>query len=178
MQDQSYGIDWNSITILNDRMFGYVMHNEERCKQLLEEILECKIERVVFLNREHLIDPGIGSKVIRMDVYVADDKGTVYDVEMQKSSQRALLKRARYYQAVNDVDQLQEGMRYQELRRSYVIFICPFDPFGKGLRRYTFRMLCQETEIDETDDTTKIFLNARGTKGEVSDELSLFLGIF
>ena len=34
------------------------------------------------------------------------------------------------------MDMLKQGMKYRELCKSYVIFICTFDPFGKGLPMY------------------------------------------
>ena len=36
------------------------------------------------------------------------------------------------------------GQYYNELNRSYVIFICPFDAFGKGRHIYTFENICKE----------------------------------
>lgn len=43
-----------------------------------------------------------------------------------------------------DLNHLEMGMPYRELKECYIIFICTFDPFGKGMHRYTFRNTCQE----------------------------------
>ena len=56
------------------------------------------------------------------------------------------------------------------------LFICTFDAFDRERYCYTFENICKEEEGLRLDDgTTKIFLNASGTKGEVSPELKAFL---
>ena len=63
-----------------------------------------------------------------------------------------------------------------EIEKSVVIFICPFDVFGKNRCRYTFENLClEEKNLPLGDGTTKIFLNAMGTMDDVSPELKSFL---
>lgn len=48
--------------------------------------------------------------------------------------------------------------------KSYVIFICTFDPFGEGRHIYTFCNTCQEnTSLTLNDDAVKIVLNTKGT---------------
>ena len=62
------------------------------------------------------------------------------------------------------------------MNRSYVIFICTFDPFGEGLYRYTFENLCKEQkDISLNDEAVKLFFNTTGTKGEVTGEARAFL---
>ena len=68
-------------------------------------------------------------KGIRFDVYSEDDSGIVYDCEMQTSKKDNLPKRTRYYQGMIDLNLLERGADYKELKKSYVIFICPFDQF-------------------------------------------------
>ena len=67
-------------------------------------------------------------------------------------------------------------MTYNELRKSYVIFICTFDPFGKGLPVYHFTYRCKENNALEMQDLTEnIFLNARAADKTDDKELSAFL---
>ena len=64
---------------------------------------------------------------------------------------------------------------YRQLRPQYVIFICTFDPFGKGRYVYTFTNRCHEVAGLELDDgMTTIFLNAKRS-GEISPELKSLL---
>ena len=61
-------------------------------------------------------------------------------------------------------------------RLSFVILICPFDPFKMNRRKYTFRNICvEDNDLELNDGATKIFLNSSGTDGEVSEELQNFL---
>ena len=51
-----------------------------------------------------------------------------------------------------DMEMLLAGHEYKELPNSYVIFICDFDPFGKGKYRYTFQSKCKENTEVELED--------------------------
>ena len=49
----------------------------------------------------------------------------------------------------------------------YVIFIAPFDLFGKEKYRYTFRMTCDEVPgLSMDDGAVRIFLNTHGKNDE------------
>lgn len=55
-----------------------------------------------------------------------------------------------------DLNLIEKGEPYQKLNRSYVIFICTFDPFGEGFYRYTFENICREdTELQSKIETAK-----------------------
>lgn len=74
-----------------------------------------------------------------------NEQGTLYDIEMQTTDYATpdeLPKRTRYYQAMMDMDVLNKGELYTKLRRTYIIFICTFDPFDRGRSLYTFRETC------------------------------------
>lgn len=52
------------------------------------------------------------------------------------------------YQGLIDLNLIEKGATYDKLNKSYVIFICTFDPFGMGKYQYTFQNLCREnTEL-------------------------------
>ena len=53
-------------------------------------------------------------------------------------------RRTRYYQSMIDTDLLETGADYDDLNKTIIIFICPFDPFGKGRYIYTFRNFCAQ----------------------------------
>lgn len=58
---------------------------------------------------------------------------------------------------------MDKGQFYKKLNRSYIIFICPFDAYGKGRHIYTFKNICKEDKsISMGDGAVKIFLNAKG----------------
>ena len=115
---------------------------------------------------------------MRLDVYVEDDKGTLYDIEMQTTDYAdpaELPKRTRYYQAMMDMDVLNKGEFYTKLRKTYIIFICTFDPFDRNLSQYTFHETCAEdATLEMGDETTKIFLNSKGRREGIDSDLAAF----
>ena len=75
------------------------------------------------------------------------------------------------------VRQLAGEADFNRLSDLYIILIAPFDLFGKGLCRYTFRMRCDESrDLELGDGAVRIFLNTRGTDREgISGELAELL---
>jgi len=170
--------EWERLSIQDNFIFQRVMQNVKLCKWLLERILRIQIREIRYPDTEKTIDVRLDSKAVRLDVYVADEAGTVYNIEMQTTKGRdgELPKRARYYQAMIDMDLLGKGVYYDDLRQTYIIFICTFDLFGLDERIYTFRSRCMEQgDLELGDGTTKIFLNAKGLRGSVDEELADFL---
>ena len=164
------------LTIKDNFMFGAVMSDEANCKECLELILEKPIERITVC-REKSILYHPGYKGVRLDVIAMDEKRTHYDVEMQVASKPALGKRSRYYHSQLDMEMLEAGESYNDLADAYVIFICDYDPFGKGLYRYSWKMGCRKVpglELNEGRHT--IILNTKGSNDDnVPAELVKFL---
>ena len=168
-------MNWKNATISNNFMFRLVMEKQELCKPLIERILDIKISKIVYLEPEKNLEAKLLSKGVRLDIYVEDEAGVAYDIEMQIGNQykEYLGYRTRYYQSMMDNDALKKGELYSKLRKSYIIFICLFDPFDKGWGRYTFNTYCNEDKNLRLDDgVTKVFLNVNGDKHRVSKELA------
>ena len=169
-------IRWEEIGISNDFMFGKVMRDPELCRELLETILEIRIDHVEYPEEQKTINLAADARSVRLDVYVKDNEGTVYNIEMQTTDTKELPKRSRYYQGMIDLELIEKGESYRKLNTSYVIFICTFDLFGEGKHKYTFENRCREDKsLKLGDGTQKIFLNAMGTEKDVKEDLSAFL---
>ena len=167
---------YEELELKDDFMFGLIMHDSKYVKPFLEMILKIKIRKVVYPQSQKSIDLSANAKAIRLDVYVEDAQNTVFNLEMQTSDNRNLPKRMRYYQGVIDLNILQKGQDYTKLKKSYVIFICTFDPFGEGRHIYTFCNTCQEnTALTLDDDAVKIILSTKGTMDDVSPEMKRIL---
>ena len=150
---------WEQATIANNFIFYKVMRNNpDVCKELLEILLEFKIERIE-MSQEEVLDIDFASKGIRMDVYARDADGLkAYNIEIQTTDTEELPERSRYYQGVMDVDLLKSGQQYKELKTTYIIFICLDDVFKRGLAKYTFENLCLEDGKTKLNDRTqKVF---------------------
>ncbi len=164
---------WSHATITDDFMFNVVMRDAAICKRFLEIVLGIEIDHIEYPQTQKVIDLRIDAKSIRLDVYVMDDEHTVYNIEMQTANKGSLPKRTRYYHGLTDMDLVIKGQSYSDLNKSFVIFVCTFDPFGKNLKKYTFKSQCQEDSSLLLDDgQTTVFLNSTGVVGEVSDDLN------
>ena len=153
---------WNSLTLANNFIFCKVLEeNPDVCKELLEMLLDIKIDRIEQPKSEQTFKTDFDSRGIRLDVYVKDGTGRCFDIEIQTSNYMRLEKRARYYQGLMDVDSIQSGQEYSALKDSYVIFLCLGDAFGHRLPVYTFRYRAEEDKnILMNDGTVNIFFNA------------------
>lgn len=167
---------FEELKLKDDFMFGVVMRNPKYCKPFLETILGIKISHIEYPKSQETIDIMADAKSVRLDVYVEDDKNTVYNIEMQTTLKDNLPKRMRYYQGMIDLNILEKGENYKNLKKSFVIFICTFDLFGLGRHVYTFENRCiEDLELPLGDDTTKIILNTKGTLDDVSPEMKKLL---
>ena len=170
---------WEELTICDNFLFLKVMQNKRICKRLIEKILGIRIRQISYPVTEKTIDIRYDSKSVRLDVFVEDDQGTLYDIEMQTTdgdTPDELPKRARYYQAMMDMDVLNKGELYTQLRKSFVIFICTFDPFEGRKSIYTFQETCKENPaLAMGDETTKIFLNSLGSREGLDSDIAAFL---
>ncbi len=152
---------YESLTLSNDFIFCKVMTTRpDLCRILLESILGKEIIELKNVDKQTSFDISPDSHGIRLDVYVKDSSKNSYDIEMQTTNTHFLPQRSRYYQSILDLGELERGANYSQLRPSYVIFICTFDPFGLGLPVYHFKNICKENkDYSLSDGTFKVFLN-------------------
>ena len=135
------------------------MSDSALCKELLEILLHIKIDRLVFQEPQKSFKLTPESRGIRLDVYVKDSN-RIFDIELQTTNERNLELRTRYYQGVMDIDELEKGELFSDMKESYIIFICMFDPFGADIPIYTVKQTFEENEKLVFDDKThKIFYN-------------------
>lgn len=171
-------VRWEDTTFTNSFMFRLVMEKQGLCQKLIERLLNIKITRMELPTVEKDMRVSGEGRGIRLDVYVEDADGIAYDIEMQTVAEdkAALGKRARYYQSMMDMGLLKKSMSFSRLRRSYIIFICTFDPFEAGLAKYTFVNQCVEKSSVALDDgAIKLFFNAEGDRHGLSVELQNLL---
>ncbi|MCR4788147.1 MAG: Rpn family recombination-promoting nuclease/putative transposase [Lachnospiraceae bacterium] len=171
MKEQRKQKEYEELGFRDDFMFGKVMEDKELCREVLECLLQRPVGELTEVQTQREFKYVSDGKPIRLDVYSEDSEGAVYDAEMQNLNNKAveyhqLPLRTRFYQSAIDTDYMNKGNSYKKLPESNVIFICTFDPFKKGLNKYTFRERCDEDrEIVLGDKTTKVFYNCtyRGT---------------
>ncbi|HJC64936.1 MAG TPA: hypothetical protein H9753_15190, partial [Candidatus Blautia merdavium] len=162
------------LTLLNRFLFAETMDDPVNMRNLLEIILgrEIVLKNLPQTEKEQRNSPL--HKYVKLDVWAVDEDDTIYDTEPHQGEREPLPRRSRLYQGMIDSKLLDAGeMDYTRLNNVYIIVITPYDVFGQGKYRYTFRMACREKpELELKDGAERIFLNTRGTnQGEVSPEL-------
>ena len=172
---------FNELTFSDDWMFQKVMQNPQICAELVERLLHINVDHVEYPELEKAIAPYYTSKGVRLDVYLKDSN-KVIDIECQANLKPALGKRTRYYQSMIDIDNLMKGEEYENLKESYILFICKNDPFKDekenhfGLPCYTFRNICAENSTVNLDDKTiKVIYNASAYEKEEDPLIKDFL---
>ena len=171
-------------TINDSMMFAAVMQNPEICKKFLERILPGKKIRDIKLHLDDshavtsektiVINPIV--KSIRMDVlFEGDDEW--YNIELQMSYKPDQPLRGRYYDSSMTVMQLKVGDDYTNLKTNYVIFINPFDFYGKGKAVYMFYNMEEEygKDLPYGDRTYKIVVCTSNFEDADTPELKALL---
>lgn len=169
------------LTLLDRFLFDTAMSDPEICRNVLSIIFSGKEISPIRLGiSEKTLEPYYDSRAVRLDLLAFDEDDVVYDAEAQQQNKgnRLLRRRSRVYQSHIDVNLLKPGETdFGKLNDVYVIFIAPFDLFGKKKYMYTFRMTCDEVPgMSLNDGAVRIFLNTQGENDdEVSPELVEFL---
>lgn len=162
----------------NDIVFCVSLgEHPEMAKKVIETILGNRIPDLTVANAQQIKNLDLEDKFVRFDVYAIDDDGTRYDIEMQTSYNHNLAKRIRYYHAANTLGTRLLGKDYTKLPKSFVIFICSFDPFKKGDALYKFSTMSEKyhDELDYNDGVITYILNAAAKDSSISPELQEFL---
>ena len=180
----------------DDRIFMNVMRSPKICRALLELILPNeeigairlkKSDNPLIDNSE--IDEGADENLsvetqktlkleadahgVRFDAFVASSKLWA-DIEMQTDNDSKIDKRARYYHANMDLDFLEQGQSYENLKPSYVIFICTFDRFKRDEPVYFFRSWDVEKGLPLDDLSYTIVLTTKCSPEKVPEALKSF----
>lgn len=99
-----------------------------------------------------------------MDILVRDQRNRIYNVEMQVADQDNLGQRMRYYLSKVDAHYtLEKSKSYNDLKETYIIFLCNFDYPGQGRLRYVFHEYeDQDKSLRLPTNSAKVIINARG----------------
>lgn len=149
-------------------MFAETMDEPEAYEAMVGILLENEITLAGYPQTEKELRVSPGLRAVRLDVVSIDREGRIYFTEMQKTNSGNLIKRSRYYQAQLDVSLLEPGCSdFNRLNDSCLVLVSPFDLFGYGLYRYTFRGQCQEVPgLALRDGADRVFINTHGTNRE------------
>ena len=164
----------------NDKIFMNVMRSPKICRALLELILPNEEIGAIRIKKSDnpfvdnsAIDEEADAHGVRFDAFVESSKLWA-DIEMQTSNGSELDIRARYYHANMDLDFLERGQPYKDLKPSYVIFICTFEHFKMDEPVYFFRSWDVEKGLPLDDLSYTIILNTKCSSEKVPKALKPF----
>lgn len=142
------------LPITNDYVFKRVFShegNEDVLIDLLEAILERKINSVRVKNPEILSEKIDGKKFI-LDIVAELDDGTFVDIEMQTANERNIRERSTAYTSRIISEQLQAGEKYNNLSKAIFIGILNFEQYKRNsyhhIARLRFDKITEEYYID------------------------------
>ena len=153
--------DYRHIPLRHDFAFSEVMREPDICQCFLETVLGIRIRKLEFISKQEDLTDSLLGHGIRLDIYVEDDAGSVYNIEMQNRLET--MKRIRYYQGGIDRRTLGRSRNYEDLKTSFIIVVCSYDPAGLHYPLYAreSRLACPVGTAEYDDGSHVVLLNGR-----------------
>ena len=136
----------------------------ERNPQLIQFILRIVLERPDLQVQESFCQfslQNLQGRSVCFDILAADTSGKQYNIEMQRASSGAHVKRARYNSSLLDASLSVPGEQYHQLNEAYVIFITKKDPLHQGLPICHIERIITETGQPFQDGSHIIYASAQ-----------------
>lgn len=150
-----------TLSLLDDNLMTLVFdRNTEAAELLLNVVLrrdDLKVLEVV-AQREYK-NPMSGGRSITIDIYAKDRDDKVYDIEVQRASVGADVRRARFHSSMIDTKMLRAGQEFKEIHDSYVIFITAGDVIGARCPLYHIDRMIRETGAYFGDGSHILYVN-------------------
>lgn len=170
-------------------LLAYPEYGRRFCRKFLKILFGREFKNLNIVTQKSYGGRDTGLHGARLDVYIEEgdeveidssNVSTIYDIEPDKNNKRKdidfIAQRTRFYHAIIDSRSLKSGQSYDKLKKVFVIFICPYDPFGDDRMIYTIRNHCVENpELPYEDGARTIFLYTKGRKGRDNESLSQLL---
>lgn len=102
--------------------------------------------------------PNLYGRSVRFDA-LATDGENIYDVEIQRSDEGAIPRRARYNSSMIDSREVSKGTLFPDLPETYVIFITEHDVWRRGKPLYKVRRTFEDTEEVFNDGAHILYVN-------------------
>lgn len=98
----------------------------------------------------------------RLDIYAVDSDGAQYDIEVQRRDSGAIPMRGRYNSSLLDANITEPGNNFENLPKTYVIFITENDYFKGGQELYEItRCVKNMGHMDYGDESCIIYVNGQ-----------------
>lgn len=163
----------NKLTGIDDIFFFKLAEDKGFCEELLQVILENKNIKIT-QNKPQAVLRNIKGRSVTLDLECIDENGVLFDVEVQKQDNDDHQKRVRYNIANIDTAESEKGIKFQELKDIYMVYISKFDMFNKGKTIYHIDRVIRETQETVYNGTHEIYVN---TKIDDGSEIAEYMQI-
>lgn len=133
------------LRLMDDDFMTKCFEDSPECTELLLHIILDKPDLRVEEVRTQYGLKNLQGRSVRLDIFAVDQTGKRYNIEVQRASQGAGARRARYHSSLMDANLLLAGDDTENLPEVYVIFITERDVLGKGKALYHISRTIEET---------------------------------
>ena len=147
-----------SLTLMDD-LFMQVVLEEQACTEYILQTILDKSSLKLMEQRLQKRLPNLHGRALVLDCLCTDEKGLLYNIEVQNSSAGAIPKRARYHAALMDTHTLKKGEKFSKLPESYVIFITDKDVLGEGEQLYQIERVIKKSGTLFKDGSHILYFN-------------------
>lgn len=102
----------------------------------------------------------VTSHSARLDVMAEDEKGKLYNIEIQRRDCVDHARRTRFYGAMIDSEFLEKGKAYEEMPDVYIIYISETDIWKAGKTKYVVEKYFSGTDMAYEDGIHILYVNA------------------
>ena len=147
------------LRLIDDIFFSvFFDNNPDDVQYILRIILDKPDLKVLEVQTQKGVE-NIFGRSVRFDVFATDDKGKLYNIEVQRADSGAVPTRARYNSSMLDYHKLKEQAKFDELPETFVIFITENDVLKDGKQIYHIDRIIRETGKIFGDGTHIVYVN-------------------
>ena len=122
--------------MFDDTFMSAVFDGKKEETEFLIRVILDRDDISVIDSKAQFFMSNIYGRGLRLDIYAKDDEGQAYHFEVERSRERASVKRARFTGAMVDSRLLKRGEDVNKIPDRYTIFITEEDYFHEGLPIY------------------------------------------
>ena len=116
--------------LIDDTFFNLCFDGDTDCMELLLRTFFARDDIKVLEVVTQRTAQNLYGRSVRFDVLAIDSNGKIYNVEVQRATEGADPKRARFNHAMIDSREINKGTKYKDFPEVWVIFITEKDVFG------------------------------------------------
>ena len=148
-----------ALRLMDDDFMSVVFDGDIELTEFMLRILLSRDDLTVKSVMSQKDKRNLFGRSVRLDIVAEDDKGKLYNVEVQRANKGASPKRARFNLAMLDSHILQKSDDFDDLPETYIIFITENDYYKKGKSVYKIKKTVDDTDLIFDDGCNIIYVN-------------------